>query len=303
MSIEVEKLSKKYDDQWAVNELSFTVPTGQVVGFLGPNGAGKSTTMKMLTCFITPTSGSARINGFDIENQSMEIRNNIGYLPEHNPLYHEMYVKEYLSFVADMCGVKKDKKMRVEKMVETTGLTREQNKKISSLSKGYKQRVGMAQALMKDPKVLILDEPTSGLDPNQIVEIRKLIKTLGEDRTVLLSTHIMQEVEAMCSRVIIIDKGKLVADDALSNLQHKHGDKKVVVVQFKNEVDLGQLQRMDGVLKVQKINENTFEVTSKTEVALHEKLFNFAVKTNNVILEQKEKSQNLEHIFRSITKN
>ena len=223
MSIEVEHLTKTYGSQVAVNDVSFSIPSGQVVGFLGPNGAGKSTTMKMLTSYIAPTSGTARVAGFDINEEPLAVRGEIGYLPEHNPLYDDMYVKEYLAFVARLCGLGKSTTTRVDHLIELTGLTREKHKKISALSKGYRQRVGMAQALMKNPKVLILDEPTSGLDPNQIVEIRKLIREIGQDRTVLLSTHIMQEVEAMCDRVIIINKGKLVADDTLENLRKQSG--------------------------------------------------------------------------------
>lgn len=301
MSIEVSKVSKKYGSQWAVDNLSFEIPTGQVVGFLGPNGAGKSTTMKILTCFITPTSGNATVGGLDISKDSLEIRRQIGYLPEHNPLYYDMYVKEYLSFVANLCGITKGAKQRVEQMVELTGLTREMKKKIGSLSKGYKQRVGMAQALMSDPKVLILDEPTSGLDPNQITEIRRLISEIGQERTVLLSTHIMQEVEAMCTRVIIINKGKLAADDSITNLQKQHHTKRQFRVTFKNPVQPSALKKIEGISQAEHVDGTTYRVGAKTDVDVQEKLFHFAVADNNVILEQKEEEQNLEHIFRTIT--
>lgn len=220
MSITVKNLTKIFGKQKAVNDASFHINTGEVVGLLGPNGAGKSTIMKMLTCFIPPTSGNARICGMDVMEQSLEVRKQIGYLPEHNPLYTEMYVKEYLLFVASIHKLK-EKKKRINEIIELTGLNLEQKKKIGQLSKGYRQRVGIAQALMHNPKVLILDEPTSGLDPNQIIEIRNLIKNIGKEKTILLSTHIMQEVEAMCSRVIIIDYGKIIADDTLKNLQEK----------------------------------------------------------------------------------
>ncbi len=219
MSIEVENLTKIYGSQTAVNEISFAAQPGCVWGFLGPNGAGKSTTMKMLTCFLTPTSGTAKICGFDIIKQSLEARKNIGYLPEHNPLYLELFVKEMLDFIADLHKIDK-KKQRIGAVIELTGLGPEQHKKIGQLSKGYRQRVGLAQAIIHDPKVLVLDEPTSGLDPNQLVDIRQLIKELGKTKTVILSTHIMQEVEAICDQVIIINKGKIVLNDRLENVKN-----------------------------------------------------------------------------------
>lgn len=218
MSIVVNSLQKIYGTQKAVDEISFSAEPGVVVGFLGPNGAGKSTTMKMLTCYLTPTSGTAQVCGFDIAEQSLEVRKNLGYLPEHNPLYLELYVKESLEFVADVHQIS-NKKQRIKEVIELSGLGPEQNKKIGELSKGYRQRVGLAQAIIHDPKVLILDEPTSGLDPNQLIDIRQLIKVLGKSKTVILSTHIMQEVEAVCNRVIIINKGKIVLDDSLQNIQ------------------------------------------------------------------------------------
>jgi ABC-2 type transport system ATP-binding protein len=301
MSIEVNRLSKQYGKQWAVNDVSFNIPTGQVVGFLGPNGAGKSTTMKMLTCYITPTSGSAKISGLSIGEDDMAIRRQIGYLPESNPLYYDMYVKEYLAFVANLCGIKKNVSTRVSQMIERTGLKREQTKKIGTLSKGYKQRVGMAQALMNDPKVLILDEPTSGLDPNQITEIRSLIRSIGEERTVLLSTHIMQEVEAMCSRVIIINQGNLVADDNIEKLQQKHKKGKSYIVQFKNKVSVSDLKNIKGIQEVSPLQDNRFRIQAKSDFNLQENLFALAVESGNVILEQKEEEQSLENVFRTLT--
>jgi ABC-2 type transport system ATP-binding protein len=302
MSIEVNNLCKQYGSQWAVKDLSFNIPTGQVVGFLGPNGAGKSTTMRMLTCYITPTSGSAKVSGFSVGEDDMAIKRQIGYLPEQNPLYYEMYVKEYLSFIANLCGITKNVPKRVAEMIGRTGLSQEQTKKIGSLSKGYKQRVGMAQALMNDPKVLILDEPTSGLDPNQINEIRNLIKSIGEERTVLLSTHIMQEVEAMCSRVIIINQGRLVADDSIERLQQNHQNGKTVVVQFKSPVKIASLRAVSGIENVTELGDNRFRIIAKSDVNLQEKLFAIAVKTGNIILEQKEEEQSLENVFRALTK-
>ncbi len=218
MSIQVNHLSKRYGSQWAVNDLSFEIPTGEIVGFLGPNGAGKSTTMKILTGYIPATSGDAVVCGFNLNTDSLSVRKRVGYLPEHNPLYLDMYVTEYLQFSAGMAGVSSIKTV-VEKAIDLTQLSPERNKKIGQLSKGYRQRVGLAQALIHDPEVLILDEPTSGLDPNQVVEMRNVIKNLGKNKTVLLSTHIMQEVEAMCSRVILLNHGKIIADNTLEGLK------------------------------------------------------------------------------------
>ena len=303
MSIEVEGLAKKYGDQWAVDHVSFDVPAGQVVGFLGPNGAGKSTTMKMLTGYISPTQGSAKVCGISVTDDSLSVRKQVGYLPESNPLYYDMYVKEYLRFVAGLYDLGKQTKSRVSEMIELTGLQLEQHKKIGALSKGYKQRVGMAQALMNNPKVLILDEPTSGLDPNQITEIRKLITNIGRERTVMLSTHIMQEVEAMCSRVLIINRGRLVADDSISNLQRQHGNKQSLQVKFKNGVDITHIKAIEGVIDVDDLGGYRYRIDAKTDLNLQEKLFNFAVETSNVLLEQKEVEQSLESVFKSLTRN
>lgn len=217
MSIEVNRLTKIYGEQRAVDEISFSAEKGQVLGFLGPNGAGKSTTMKVLSCFIPPSSGSARVAGFDVSEDPVAVRQNLGYLPEHNPLYLDMYVKESLGFIADVHKIG-NRKQRIEEVIALTGLGAEQHKKVGALSKGYRQRVGIAQVILHDPAVLILDEPTSGLDPNQLIEIRALIKELGKTRTIILSTHIMQEAEAVCDRAVIINKGKIVADDTVSGL-------------------------------------------------------------------------------------
>ncbi len=221
MSIEVNKITKLYGEQKALNEVSFSIKSGEIVGFLGPNGAGKSTLMKIISCYLPPSIGTIKVCGLDVMEQSMEVRKKVGYLPEHNPLYLDMYVKEYLEFVGRFYDVKKLND-RVKEMVEITGLTIEQNKKIGQLSKGYRQRVGLAQAIIHDPQVLILDEPTTGLDPNQLVEIRNLIKELGKNKTVMLSTHIMQEVQAICERAIIINHGRIVADDSIANLTQKN---------------------------------------------------------------------------------
>lgn len=223
MSIEVRNVVKIYGEQRALDDVSFSIQAGEIVGLLGPNGAGKSTLMKIITCFIPPDSGDIKVNGLDIFEESLEVRKKVGYLPEHNPLYLDMYVKEFLEFVAGIHHLGGSTKNRIREMIELTGLEVEQNKKLGALSKGYRQRVGLAQALIHDPEVLILDEPTSGLDPNQIQEIRHLIRDIGKEKTVMLSTHIMQEVEAICDRAIIIHKGKIVADDSLSILASKKG--------------------------------------------------------------------------------
>ena len=300
MSIEVKNLSKKYDNQMAVNDISFTIPSGQVVGFLGPNGAGKSTTMKMLTCFIPPTSGQAKVNGFDISEESIKVRQSVGYLPEHNPLYLDMYVKEYLGFVAKLQGVK-NTKTRIKEIIESTGLQLEQRKKIGALSKGYRQRVGLAQALIHDPEVLILDEPTSGLDPNQIEDIRSLIKKIGESKTVMLSTHIMQEVEAICDRVIIINHGKLVADDSTRNLKASSTKTLSYLVEFKGEVSKNKLKALQWVKSI-KQNGDKWILDSNSDENRQEEIFRFAVNNNLVIISLQQIENSLEDVFHKLTK-
>lgn len=303
MSIEVQGLTKLYGEQKAVNHITFSIKSGEIVGFLGPNGAGKSTTMKMLTCFLKPTSGNARVCGYDTSISPMEVKKIIGYLPEHNPLYLDMYVKEYLLFVASIYNLDKEKKQQVKEIIEKTGLSPEQNKKIGALSKGYRQRVGLAQALLHNPKVLILDEPTSGLDPNQINDIRKLITEFGKERTVMLSTHIMQEVEAMCDRVIIINNGQIVADDSTDNLQKRFKSSLVLNVEFKNSVTKDQLKTISGVEMVTENGRNRWKLSAVKGTDLRELVFKFAVANNNVILEQNEEEQRLEEIFQHLTKN
>src|SRR6476661_2690652 len=245
MSIEVKNLLKQYGEQKAVNGISFKVNKGEIVGFLGPNGAGKSTTMKMITGYLQPDAGDINVSGIDVTKDPLAAKKKIGYLPESNALYYDMYVREYLNFIAEVHGVK-NKKEKVEEVILLTGLTVESRKTIGQLSKGYKQRVGLAAALIHDPEVLILDEPTSGLDPNQIVEIREVIRKQGKDKTVLFSSHILQEVEAICDRVIIINKGEIVANDKLSNLQKRNVDKHMVVVSFKEPVDKALLDRINN---------------------------------------------------------
>ncbi len=302
MSIEVQGLTKLYGEQKAVDDITFSIKSGEIVGFLGPNGAGKSTTMKMLTCFLQPTSGIAKVCGFDTSVSPMEVKRQIGYLPEHNPLYLDMYVKEYLLFVAGIYGLKKQADVLVKDIIGKTGLTPEQNKKIGALSKGYRQRVGLAQAMIHNPKVLILDEPTSGLDPNQINDIRKLITEFGKDRTVMLSTHIMQEVEAMCDRVIIINNGQIVADDATDTLQKRFKSSLVLNVEFKNPVTKEQLKTISGVNMVNENGRNRWKLSATKGTDLRELVFKFAVDSGNVILAQNEEEQRLEEIFQHLTK-
>lgn len=298
MSIQVEKLTKIYGQQRALDEISFEAKQGEILGFLGPNGAGKSTTMKILTCYIPQTSGVAKVCGFDVSTQAMEVKKNIGYLPELNPLYTDMFVKEYLQFIADVQQIGKDSKKRVEEMIERVGLTVERKKKISQLSKGYKQRVGLAQAMLNNPKVLILDEPTSGLDPNQVVEIRELIREIGKDKTVLLSTHIMQEVESMCNRVIIINKGKIVADDKIEKLQQKASTDVTIVVEFKNEVKESLLRNIAGVKDVKQKGKRYILRAAKD---IREEVSMLSAQQGWVLLSMSLEESTLEEVFQKLT--
>ena len=301
MSVVVNGLTKIYGEQKAVDNISFKASEGEVLGFLGPNGAGKSTTMKMLTCFIPQSAGEATVSGFDINKDSMKVRESVGYLPENNPLYTDMYVKEYLEFIARAHHVK-NKKSRIEELVQLTGLEREQKKKIKQLSKGYRQRVGLAQAMLHDPKVLILDEPTSGLDPNQLSEIRQLIKSLGKEKTVILSTHIMQEVQAMCDRVIIINRGKIVANDPIEQLQSKAAGNTIIFVEFKEKIDASMLLKIKGIKEVQPAGENKFNLVTAAGKDYREEVFGYAKSNNLTLLTLSREKQNLENIFRALTK-
>lgn len=301
MSVILSKLSKVYGTQRAVDDISFEIPSGQIVGFLGPNGAGKSTTMKMLTGFITPTSGSATINGLDIENDSIEVRRLIGYLPENNPQYTDMYVSEYLEFVASVYKIGSNTKKRVEEMIAITGLTPERTKKIGQLSKGYKQRVGIAQAMIHDPKVLILDEPTSGLDPNQLSDIRNLIIQLGKEKTVILSTHIMQEVQAMCDRAIIINKGKIVADDKIDMLTTASQKRKEIELEFVERVQKEQLTKIDGVFEAHEMKGNTWKLITDTQKDMRVVLFDFAKNNNYTLVKIQVNEHNMEDVFKTLT--
>lgn len=299
MSVQVNNLTKIYGEQKAVNDISFTINTGEVVGFLGPNGAGKSTTMKMLTCYILPTSGEATVYGKDVYEQSIEVRKVIGYLPEHNPLYIEMYVKEYLSFIARTYGIG-NRNSRIEELIELTGLTLERHKKIQMLSKGYRQRVGLAQALLHDPQVLVLDEPTSGLDPNQIVDIRNLIREIGKTKTVILSTHIMQEVQAMCNRVIIINRGSIVADSPTAQLLHRSKGTEYLRVEFKNKVEQKTLQNIPGIEQAEE-QPHGWLLRCDAGKDIRDKIFRFAVDTGNPIVSLQKEGENLEQVFRELT--
>lgn len=298
MSIKVEQLTKIYGTQKALDAISFETKPGDILGFLGPNGAGKSTTMKILTCYLPQTSGSANVCGFDVNEQSLEVRKQIGYLPELNPLYTDMYVKEYLLFSAELQQLGANSNKNVEEMIERVGLTPERNKKIGQLSKGYKQRVGLAQAMLHNPKVLILDEPTSGLDPNQVVEIRHLIKEIGKDKTVLFSTHIMQEVEAMCNRVVIINKGQIVADDTIDGLQKRMKGETTISVEFKHPVSEQVLKQIPGVRQV-KLKGKQYVITSNTDI--REQLSALIQQQQWVLLSMNQKENSLEEVFQKLT--
>lgn len=302
MSLSVQHLTKLYGQQRAVDNISFEVGEGEIVGFLGPNGAGKSTTMKIATTYLPPSAGKVTVGGWDVTEYPMQVKQVIGYLPEHNPLYLDMYVHEYLRFIGSLYGLRgKNLKQRVCEMVERCGLEQEQHKKIEMLSKGYRQRVGLAQALIHNPKVLILDEPTSGLDPNQLVEIRKLIKDVSADKTVIFSTHIMQEVQALCDRVIVINKGSLVADDQLNNLLGKGGSSTVVLVEFDQPVGLDDLRAVHGVVRVDSVTPSTLRLVSDGSTDIRPEIFKFAAQRNIALLGLKVEENSLENIFRSLT--
>jgi ABC-2 type transport system ATP-binding protein len=298
MSIEVKNLIKYYGEQAAVKDVTFNVKKGEIVGFLGPNGAGKSTTMKIITGYIPSSAGSVTVCGMPVSVDSLDTRRIIGYLPENNPLYLDMYVKEYLTFVGKIYKVK-GLKSRVAEMIDSVGLEVEQNKKIGQLSKGYRQRVGLAQAIIHDPAVLILDEPTSGLDPNQLAEIRELIRTIGKEKTVMLSTHIMQEVEAICDRIVIINKGEIVADDKTGDLQYDSGVQ-TVYVEFEGTVSRNQLKKIDGVSKVESF-EKGWLIESKEELDLRKVIARFAQQNDLLVLTLRKEEESLEGVFKRLT--
>ncbi|REE08039.1 protein involved in gliding motility GldA [Winogradskyella pacifica] len=297
MSIKVSNITKLYKDQKALNNVSFKVNDAEIVGFLGPNGAGKSTMMKILTTYIEASEGSASVNGFDVTSEKKNVQSSVGYLPEHNPLYTDLYVKEYLNFNANVYGTPKS---RIEEVIELTGLKPEAHKKISQLSKGYRQRVGLANALLHNPDVLILDEPTTGLDPNQLVDIRNLIKSIGKEKTVFLSTHIMQEVEAMCDRVIIINKGEVVADKYLKDL--RDGQEQIVIVEFDFRVEDAFLLRLPKVKSVKNTYGFVYEITFSTKDDMRSHVFDFAHDNELKILQLNQKNASLESLFQELTK-
>ena len=300
MSIEVKGLTKIYGEQKAVDDISFSAAKGEIVGFLGPNGAGKSTTMKIITGYLLADAGTASVCGIDVKNHPLETKKKIGYLPEANPLYYDMYVREYLDFIAGVHEIK-NKKERIEEVIVTVGLTPESKKKVGQLSKGYKQRVGLAAALIHNPEVLILDEPTTGLDPNQIIEIREVIKKLGENKTILFSSHILQEVEAICDRVVIINKGKLVADDTLSVLRNQSAGNQIVKVEFKETVDAGLLQSLQGVQSVNKVNDTEWELGCTNINDVKRLLLELSLRHNLNVVSLQSGEQRLEEVFRNLT--
>ena len=298
MSIEVNNISKSYGAQKALENISFSIKKGEIVGFLGPNGAGKSTLMKILTTYIAADEGSASVNGFDVNSQSKAVQQSIGYLPEHNPLYLDLYVREYLAFNADVYKITKS---RIEEVIQLTGLSTESHKKIGQLSKGYRQRVGLATALLHNPDVLILDEPTTGLDPNQLVEIRNVIKNVGKDKTVFLSTHIMQEVEAICNRFIIINNGKIVADKKLDNLISTEKEQ-VIEVEFDYKVEEQLIAKIKNLTSFKNTHDMIWELTFNADKDMRPAVFDFANANGLKTLQLNQKNKNLEAVFREITK-
>ncbi|MCI1267205.1 MAG: gliding motility-associated ABC transporter ATP-binding subunit GldA [Saprospiraceae bacterium] len=301
MSIVVNQITKIYGTQHAVDELSFTAHKGEILGFLGPNGAGKTTTMKMLSCYIKPSSGSAEICGYNILTHPLEVKKHIGYLPENNPLYKDMYIREYLECFARLSKVEGVQK-RINDLIELTGLGPEQNKTIGSVSKGYRQRVGLSQALLHNPEVLILDEPTSGLDPNQLVEIRSLIRNIGKEKTLIFSTHIMQEVKSLCDRVVIIKNGKLVADDSIEVLQEKLGDRQMVTIEFSTEIPISTIKSLTYVQFVKQSGKHQYTIYSDSAKDLRELLFQTSVANGWVIYEMNKTKNSIEDVFNVLTK-
>ncbi len=302
MSIEVHNITKLYGEQKALNKVSFQINSSGVIGLLGPNGAGKSTIMKILTCFIPPTDGSAKVNGYDVVSQSVEVRKCVGYLPENNPLYTEMYIREFLEFSAGIYGFTKNTTSRISEVVHLTGLEKESRKKIGALSKGYRQRVGLAQAMLHNPDILILDEPTSGLDPNQIVEIRNLIKEIGKDKIVFLSTHIMQEVEAICDKVIIINQGEIVADNDTANISEMFSGTSSVMVEFDSEVAIKGLLKIEGVLNAENLGQKIYRIDTAKNFDARSAIFKWAVSNNFTILSLQTEKHRLEDVFQKLTK-
>lgn len=302
MSLEVQNLYKQYGEQWAVNDVSFAVAEGEIVGFLGPNGAGKSTTMKIATCYLPPTAGTVRINGLDVLENPLKVRQQLGYLPEHNPLYLDMYVHEYLRFIGSVHKLSgKLLKQRVGEVVALCGLEREQNKKIQALSKGYRQRVGLAQALVHDPSVLILDEPTTGLDPNQIEEIRGVIRSISTHKTVVFSTHIMQEVQALCHRVVIINRGKVVADSPVSQLQQQPAGGRLIRVEFEAPVNAALFEQIEGIRRVEEVGAAQYLLHTNEDLRVRSRIFRLAADNDLPLVGLRLEENSLEKVFRELT--
>lgn len=302
MSIHVENISKQFGEQWAVKNISFSVRSGEIAGFIGPNGAGKSTTMRMITGYLPPSSGEVLVGGLSHKTSGKEIKRLIGYLPENNPLYPEMYVREYLAYTAGLYGIRGVRaNKRIDEIIQQTGLSEEQHKRIGKLSKGYRQRVGLGQALIHDPQILILDEPTSGLDPNQIIEIRSLISTIGKQKTVLLSTHIMQEVEAICHKVIIIDKGEIKADETAGMLKSKSLSGLTIELELESEFPQEEWLKIPGITDVRKISGSRYLLAAKSGQDIRSLLFKFAVAHGLTILSMTRRESSLEEVFRDLT--
>ena len=302
MSVIVKDLVKKYGDQYAVDHISFSVEKGEILGFLGPNGAGKSTTMKIAACFLPPTSGEVTVSGYSVTENSFDVKKRVGYLPENNPLYLDMYVREYLGFVSSLHGMNRSlRQSRINDMISLTGLTREQNKKVGQLSKGYRQRVGLAQAMIHDPEVLILDEPTSGLDPNQIIEIRSLIKNISREKTLIFSTHIMQEVQAVCDRVVILDKGKLITDQTIDDLKKLTPGKQIIIAEFEKPVEPALFLMTEGVERVESEG-NKLRIFSGTSDDLRPVIFKIASEKNLPLLGLSKEELSIENIFQHLTR-
>ena len=301
MALSVKNITKIYNGQKAIDNISFNINKGEIVGFVGPNGAGKTTTMKIISCFIPSTSGQVSVCDINVNSAPLKVKEKVGYLPENNPLYSEMYVKEFLLFIAAIHKIK-NKKERVQEMIKLVGLEKEQHKKIEMLSKGYKQRIGLAQAMMHNPEVLILDEPTSGLDPNQLEDIRRLIKSFGKEKTVLLSTHIMQEVEAICDRVIIIKEGKIVADESVEGIQEKNQKIQLIQVEFDKKISIKALETIKGVTRIKNIDNNTWLIESESTADLRTAIAKFASQKELLVLTLKKEEEKLEAIFKKLTK-
>lgn len=304
MSIRVNNLTKIFGEQKALDQVTFTANKGEILGFLGPNGAGKSTTMKIITGYLAFNSGEVEVAGIDVAENPIRVKSKVGYLPEHNPLYLEMYVREYLEFIGKIYGMSgAPLKSRIDEIVEMCGLTREQNKKIEALSKGYRQRVGLGQALIHDPEILVLDEPTTGLDPNQILEIRELIRQTSKDKTVIFSSHIMQEVQALCDRVVVIDKGIIVADDKIDTLKSEKIEVATLLLEFSESINMDDLKAMEGVVSVDDLASNKYRIKATTKEDIRPLLFDYASSKSIKLLGLQQEEVTMENVFRELTKS